>query len=67
MKCFDEVIQITENNVCAWFNRGMALKKKGEYWESLLSFNKGLELYPDDEDALRCVDEIIKKLIGPRI
>jgi tetratricopeptide (TPR) repeat protein len=63
MECFDEVIQITENNVCVWFNRGMVLKNKGKYWEALASFDKGLEFCPDDEDAQQCVDDILKKLI----
>jgi hypothetical protein len=43
----------------------MILKKQSKYWEALLSFGKGLELCPG-EDALQCVDEIIRKLIEPK-
>ncbi len=65
MECFEEALKIAQRNVCIWFNRGMALKKKGRYWDALLSFDKGLELCPNDKDALRCVDDIMKRLIKP--
>jgi len=67
MECFDEVLKITERNVCSLFNRGMILKKKRRYWDALFSFDKGLELCPDDEDALRCVDDILSNLIKNKV
>jgi len=39
----------------------VTLKNKGKYWESLLSFDKELELCPDDEDALRRWGYILQK------
>jgi tetratricopeptide (TPR) repeat protein len=62
MACFD-AIKINENNACSFFNQGMGLKNKGRYWDALLSLEKGLEVCPDDEEALECVNEIIIKLV----
>jgi tetratricopeptide (TPR) repeat protein len=63
MECFDKAVKIEAGNVCTYFNRGMVLKKQGKYWDALLSFEKGLAICPDDEDALRCVNEVLGKLI----
>lgn len=63
MECFNAVIRIEDGRACAWFNRGMAFKKRRNYWDALSSFNKGLAICPTDEDALRCVADILKRII----
>jgi len=63
MEFFNAVIQIEERKACAWFNRGMVFKKRRNYWEALASFDTGLTICPNDEDALRCVAEFLKCIV----
>lgn len=64
MELFNAVIRMEEGRACAWFNRGMAFRKRGSYWDALASFEKGLAICPNDEDALRCVANILKKIVN---
>lgn len=66
LELFNAVIRIEDGRACAWFNRGMAFKKQRNYWDALSSFDKGLAICPNDEDALRCVAHILKRIIKGR-
>ena len=41
----------------AWYNRGIALCKLGRYEEAVESCDKAIEIKPDDEDAMRALEE----------
>jgi Flp pilus assembly protein TadD len=46
------VIQIGDNLVRAWYNMGISLANLGNYKEAIMSYDKALELNPDDAQTI---------------
>ncbi|MGO9386491.1 MAG: tetratricopeptide repeat protein, partial [Methanobacterium sp.] len=49
--CYDEALDLNEDNTQLWDNRGVALSKAGRYPDAVESFEIALDLEPDNVKA----------------
>ena len=56
---FDEAIKLNPNDANAYYNRGLAYKKKGDKEQAIADFRKALEIDPSYQKA-----KIILKALG---
>jgi Tfp pilus assembly protein PilF len=59
---FDHAVNVTNNNYCAFFNRGNAYRAINDYEHAIMDYNRAIECYPGFADAFNDRGNAFSKL-----
>lgn len=60
LDCFDEMLNMDPDDLCAWYNKGLVFKMIEETQEALKCFDKALDINPNFENAKKFIDELLE-------